>query len=64
MVGADRYFPNRYFAPRYWPKIGDDAVVSIAYVLCCCEAQIYASGAVEVEVYRPGADEVQVGCEC
>jgi len=21
---ASRYFPDRYFAPRYWPKIGDD----------------------------------------
>ena len=23
MIGAGRYFPNRYFAPRYWPKVGD-----------------------------------------
>lgn len=22
MIGAERYFPNRYFAPRYWPKAG------------------------------------------
>lgn len=22
MIGADRYFPDRYFAPRYWPKHG------------------------------------------
>lgn len=23
---ASRYFCNRYFAPRYWPKVGADAV--------------------------------------
>lgn len=22
MIGAERYFPNRFFAPRYWPKVG------------------------------------------
>lgn len=22
---ASRYFPDRYFAPRYWPKVGQDA---------------------------------------
>ena len=28
MVGADRYFPSRYFAPRYWPKVGADAATA------------------------------------
>jgi hypothetical protein len=22
MIGAARYFPRRYFAARYWPKVG------------------------------------------
>lgn len=36
----------------------------VNYVLCVCEAQLYAPGASDVEIYRPGADEVQLGCEC
>ena len=27
MIGAARFFGPRYFAPRYWPKVGDVAAV-------------------------------------
>lgn len=53
---------------------GEAAVASVSYVLCVCNAQIYAPGAIDVdvyqpgavgaEVYRPGASQVQIGCEC
>lgn len=25
MIGASRFYADRYFAPRYWPKVGVDA---------------------------------------
>jgi hypothetical protein len=29
----ERFFATRYFAPRYWPKVGEDlAVIVTAYV--------------------------------
>lgn len=27
---ASRYFPDRYFAPRHWPKLGAEAVAADA----------------------------------
>lgn len=27
MIGSARYFPGRYFAPRYWPKLGAEIVL-------------------------------------
>lgn len=26
---AARYFPNRYFAPRFWPNVGADAPMDV-----------------------------------
>lgn len=43
---------------------GSTSAPTVNYMLCVCEAQIYAPGADDVDVYRPGADEIQVGCEC
>ena len=24
-----RYFPDRFFAPRYWPKVGSSVVITV-----------------------------------
>jgi hypothetical protein len=32
MIGAGRYWPRRYFAPRYWAKAGAVIIVAATFL--------------------------------
>jgi hypothetical protein len=39
MIGAARYFPRRYFASRYWPKVGaEGAAVPLGFLFAALPA--------------------------
>jgi hypothetical protein len=51
---ASRYFPRRYFAARYWPKVGADVVVTA--IAMCGEVLIRA-----IHLGRPRAEAAHKG---
>ena len=54
-----RYYPARYFAPRYWPKVGAEVVdVGLGIVEA---AQLYCPGAERGQLHAPGCDRAQLG---
>lgn len=42
---ASRFWPDRMFAPRYWPKVGADGGFTPTETYCVEAAQAYTAGA-------------------
>lgn len=50
MIGAARYYPVRYFAPRYWPKSG--AALGDVLAVRVGATPVYATRTANVPAYR------------
>jgi hypothetical protein len=49
-----RYHPNRYFAPRYWPKVGEEAPDSTDFV----DLQVEVDGLITRELAVDGVQSL------
>lgn len=61
-----RYFANRMFASRYFPKFGLTSILvygpihicdAMAYIPGAVAARVFMAGAKEADIYVPGAKE-------
>lgn len=52
---AARYWPNRYYAPRYFAKIGSDLAVADPVVCSPTQVTVVGTGALQVTLAQNGA---------
>lgn len=57
---AGRFYPSRFFANRYFPKVGAEAVPDVEGPGFVVAAQLYFPGAKRTQVYFPGPKKAQV----